>query len=93
MKTVNISARSRNVTNLLKKVDNGGLILRAPNGKFFVLASLEGWEGFDVGGSKSFAQEVKLTARNKELMQFLAQRRSRAKRIPLTKVKEQLGLD
>lgn len=93
MKTINIPARAKTVTNLLKKVDNGGLILRAPNGKYFVLAALEGWEGFDVGSGKSFAQEVRLTARNKELIQFLAQRRSRAKRIPLTKVKEQLGLE
>ena len=92
MKAVNISARAKSVTNLLKEVDNGGLILRAPNGKYFVLAALEEWEGFDVGGGEDFAQEVKLTARNKDLMRFLSQRRSRAKRIPMAKVKEQLGI-
>ena len=93
MKTINVSARARTLTSLLKQVDDGGLILRAPNGKYFVLAAIEGWEGFDVGSGRSFAQEVKLTGRNKELMRFLARRRSEAKRLSLAKVKQQLGLD
>ena len=58
-----------------------------------MLASIEQWEGFEVGAGDDFAREVKKTARNKKLMNFLAKRRSNGKRIPLAKVKEELGLN
>jgi len=69
------------------------LILQAANGKCFVLTSIQNWEGFNVGAGDDFAEEVKLTTQNKKLMKLLTERRSPAQRIPLAKVKEQLGLN
>ena len=95
MKTVDVPARARSVTNLLRQAGRKGLILRAPNGNCFVLSPIEGWVGFDVGHSRSFAEEVRRTRENAKLMKFLAQRkrRSRAKPISAAKVRKQLGLD
>jgi hypothetical protein len=93
MKTVMVSARSRTLNDLLKKARRTGLILQSADGQRFVLTSVEQWEGFDVGADDDFAREVKKTARNKKLMKFLAGRRSNGKRIPLAKVKEELGLN
>ena len=58
-----------------------------------VLLSLEDWQGFDVGDSEDFEQEVKTTSENKALMAFLAERRSNGKRVSMKDVKKQLGLD
>jgi hypothetical protein len=38
------------------------------------------------------AEEVKATSQNKELIEFLAERRIRGKRIPNKKARERLGL-
>lgn len=93
MKTVTVPARAKTLNNLLKRARRTGLILQSADGQRFVLASLEHWEGFAVGVGDDFAREVKLTVRNKKLMKFLAERRTHGKRIPLAKVKEQLGLN
>lgn len=93
MKTATIPARAKTLNSLLKRARRNSLILQSADGQRFVLTSIENWEGFDVGAEGDFAQEVKLTAQNKKLMKFLAERRSHAKRIPLAKVKEQLGLN
>jgi len=93
MKTVMVSARSRTLNDLLKKARRPGLILQSADGQRFVLTSVEQWEGFDVGADDDFVREVKKTARNKKLMKLLAGRRSNGKRIPLAKVKEELGLN
>ena len=95
MKTINVSTRSKTLTNLLKQVKNGGVILRTSDGKLFALTALKGWEGFEVGNSKDFREEVKRTSRNKDLMRFLSERkhRSKGKLIPISKVRQRLGLD
>ena len=93
MKTVTVPARAKTLNNLLKRARRSGLILQSTDGQRFVLASLEHWEGFDVGAGDDFAREVKLTVRNKKLMKLLTERRTHGKRIPLAKVKEQLGLN
>ena len=92
MKTVTVSARAKTVNALLKRARRNGLILQAADGQRFVLASLENWVGFEGGRGGDFEREVRVTAKNKKLMKFLAERRSHGKRIPLAKVKEQLGL-
>jgi hypothetical protein len=51
----------------------------------FVLISIEDWEGFEVDEDDDITQ-------NKELMEYLAKRRSQGNRIPLAGVKAQLGL-
>jgi hypothetical protein len=93
MKTITVSARAKTLNGLLKKAQRNGLILQSSDGQRFVLTSIKNWEGFNMGAGNDFAQEVKLTTQNKKLMKFLAERRSHAKRIPLAKVKEQLGLN
>lgn len=93
MKTIIVPARAKTLNELLKKARRTGLILQSADGQRFVLASIKDWEGFDVGAGDDFAREVKRTAQNKKLMKFLTERRTQGKRIPLTKVKEQLGLN
>ena len=77
---------------LLTKAREEEIILQTQDGEQFVLGLLEGWEAFDVGDSGDFEEEVKATAENKELAEYLAARRSKGKRIPLADVKEKLGL-
>lgn len=92
MKVVTVSAQEKFLFDLLKKVREEGLILQTTDGQQFVLLSLEGWQGFYVGESDDFEKEVQVTADNKELMAFLAERRTNKKSIPLDDVKKQLGL-
>ena len=77
---------------MLESVKEEGLILQTADGQQFVLFGLEDWQGFDVGDSNDFEQEVKATSENQALMAFLAERRSQGKRIPMADVKKQLGL-
>jgi len=93
MKTVTVSPRAKTLHNLLRKARRNGLILQSPEGERFVLTPIGNWIGFDVGDSDDFAEEVKMTVRNKKLMKFLAKRRRHGKRIPIEKVREQLGID
>lgn len=93
MKTITVPAREKTLNAVLKKARRNRLILQSANGQRFVLISIENGEGFNVSAGNDFAQEVKLTTQNKKLMKFLAERRRHVKRIPLAKVKEQLGLN
>ncbi|WP_226592412.1 hypothetical protein [Microseira wollei] len=77
---------------LLAMVKEEGLILQTTDGQQFILLSLEDWQGFDVGDSDDFEQEVSVTSENQELMAFLAKRRSNGKRVSMADVKKQLGL-
>ncbi len=92
MKVVTVPAEQKFLFDLLMKVQEEGLILQTTAGQQFVLLSLEDWQGFEVGESDDFEQEVKATSENKDLLAFLAERRSNGKRVPLTDVKKQLGL-
>jgi hypothetical protein len=46
--------------------------------------------GFDVGESKDFAKEARMTVRNKKLMRLLVERRRHGKRISLKEVRKLL---
>ncbi|MBN2117876.1 MAG: hypothetical protein JW730_14970 [Anaerolineales bacterium] len=93
MKTVVISSRSKTLRALLKQARKNGLILQSPEGERFVLAPIGDWQVFDVGESEDFAEEVKATSQNKELIKFLKERHTHGKRILIKKVRERLGLD
>ena len=93
MKTVVVSSRSKTIHALLKQARRNGLILQSPEGEHFVLAPIGDWQAFNVGDSEDFAEEVKATSQNKELIKFLKERHTRGKRIPIKKVRERLGLD
>lgn len=73
------------LNDLLKKARRKQVVLQSAHGERFVLASIQGWEGFEVG------QDDDIT-KNRRLMSHLARRRSGGKRIPLAQVKAQLGL-
>ncbi|MCD4738693.1 MAG: hypothetical protein K8R89_05475 [Anaerolineae bacterium] len=55
--------------------------------------ALEEWQGFEIGDSDDFEQEVQATIANQELLTFLVAHRSNAPRVPLAEVKKQLGLN
>jgi hypothetical protein len=92
MKVVTVPEEQKFLFDLLMEVEEEGLILQTADGQQFVLLSLEDWQGFEVGDSDDFEQEVKVTSENKALMAFLAERRSNGKRVPMKDVKKQLGL-
>jgi hypothetical protein len=93
MRVVTVSPEQKNLVELLKIVKEEGLILETTDGQQFVLFSLEDWQGFDVGDSEDFEQEVKKTSENKALMALLAERRSDEQRVSIAEVKKQLRLD
>jgi hypothetical protein len=92
MKTIAVPARSKTLNELLRKAGRTGLILQSADGHRFVLASIEGWQGHDVGAVDDFGDEVKRTVRSRKLMKARANRRRNGKRIPLARVKDELGL-
>jgi hypothetical protein len=96
MKTIIVSPRSKTLHALLRKARREGLIPQFPEGEQFMLSPLGGWRAFYVGDSEDFAEEVKATSQNKELMKFLAERAKKSgnsKRTPIEKVREELGLN
>lgn len=93
MKTVVISSHSKTLRALLKQARKNGLILQSPEGERYVLSPIGDWQAFHVGDSDDFAEEVKATSKNKELMKFLTERRTHGKRVSIEKVRGRLGLD
>lgn len=95
MKTIPVSTRAKALNELLKKARRGTVILESADGQRFALTSVNNWEGFEVGTSKDFAQEVERTGKNKKLMKSLASRRKSAKTagVPIAEARKQLGLD
>ena len=82
MKTINISTKAKTINSLLRKATGGGLILRSPEGREFILAEID-----------DFDREIELTRQNKALMKFLASRGKRTETIKASEMKTQLGLD
>lgn len=85
MKTIVVPARAKVLNELLKAARQTEVILESADGQRFVLISIEDWEGFEVDEDDDITQ-------NKDLMEYLAKRRSQGNRIPLAGVKAQLGL-
>lgn len=93
MRIVTVPAEQEFLLDLLMKVKEDGIILQTKTGQQFVLLSLEGWQGFDVGDSEDFEEEVKATSENKALMAFLAERKQGGKHMSMKDVKVLLGLN
>lgn len=93
MKVITVPTEEKLLNELLKEAQESSLVLETIEGQRFVLISIEEWAGFEVGEGDDFEREVELTGQNAALLKFLAERRSRGKRISLTEVKEQLGLE
>ena len=81
MKTVTISINDTTVIELLKQALHGGLILRDPNGREFILAEID-----------DFSEEIELTRKNEKLMKLLDERGKQTKTVKFEEVKVQLDL-
>jgi hypothetical protein len=82
MKTIDTGLTTPSVSELLELASCGNIILRAPDGKEFLLAEVD-----------DLALEVAVVRQQPELMQFLTQRSSSGSRSSLKQVRETLGLD
>jgi len=85
MKIISVPDHSEFLNDLLKKALFEEVIMESATGQRFVLSSIHGWEGFEVGEDDDITK-------NKKLMKHLASRRSGGKAIPLSEVKNRLGL-
>jgi len=81
VKTVTVPGQAKTINALLKRARRGGLILRSPDGREFVLAEID-----------DFDREIELTRKNKRLMKLLDERGKQTKTLGLREVKAQLGL-
>lgn len=85
MKIISVPARAKILNDLLKKALLEEIIMESANGQRFVLASIQGWEGFEVGEDDDITK-------NEKLMKHLANRRTHAKTISLSEVRSRLGV-
>ena len=81
MKTIDVGVAAPGLQELLELASTGNVILRAPNGKEFLLAEVD-----------DLALEVAAVCQQPELMDFLAQRSKAGPRSSLKQVRETLGL-
>ena len=82
MKTVHVSSRSRVLNVLLRQAGQENLVLRAPDGREFVLAETD-----------DFSREIELTRENEKLMAFLDRRGREDASVPLSEARRRLGCD
>lgn len=80
MRTIDLSATSANLIEILSLAGDETVIVRTPEGREFVISEVD-----------DFAHEVALTAQNQELMAFLAERSKETKRYSISKVREMLN--
>lgn len=80
-----VPTRAKTLNDLLRRARRKEIVLESADGERFVLAPIQGWEGFAVGKDEDISK-------NKKLMSHLANRRRRGKKIPLAEVRSQLGL-
>ena len=95
MRMQTISARSKTVSDLLKKARRKDLFLQSPDGEQFVLARVTNLQAFYIGSSDDAEREIEMTRKNKRLGKFLDERGAASKtgkRKSLAEVKRRLGL-
>jgi len=81
MKTIKVSNQQKALQALLKKASGENLVLRAPDGREFILAELD-----------DFDREIELTRQNKEFMRLLDERGREKATIPAAEARRRLGL-
>lgn len=86
MKATRVSPRAKTLNDLLNRARRRAVILETARGERFVLASIEGWEGYALGKDEDITK-------NKQLLKQLEARRSGRKPIPLAQIKAELGLE
>lgn len=82
MKTIDVSAASPTLSEVLEFADEGAVMLRMADGREFLVAEVD-----------DFEHEVSLVGQNEELMQFLAERSKETKRYSLTEARKLLDLE
>ena len=82
MKMIDTALTAPSLPELLALASGGNILLRAPDGKEFLLAEVD-----------DLALEVAVVRQQPELMEFLAQRSNVGPRSSLRQVREMLGLD
>jgi hypothetical protein len=82
MKTVDLSAETPTLNELLQLAENESVILRTPQGREFVIAEVE-----------DFDQEIAQTLKNGELMRLLDERSKEPGVHSLKQVREKLNLE
>jgi hypothetical protein len=89
MRTIELTTIAQPVEDLLDLAEAEGVLLRLPNGKVFLLASV-----VDTAEDEDdFADEVARTRQNAALMQLLRERSQEQTRYSAQQVRERLGLD
>jgi hypothetical protein len=88
MRTIELTTIAQPVEDLLDLADAEGVLLRLPNGKVFLLASVTDAAAED----DDFADEVARTRQNAALMQLLRERSQEQTRYSAQQVRERLGL-
>jgi hypothetical protein len=81
LKTVKIASSARGIRRLLARARANNLILRAPDGREFILAEID-----------DFNREIELTRQNKALMKLLASRSKTTKRVAFAEVRKRLSI-
>jgi hypothetical protein len=88
MRTIELTTIAQPVEDLLDLAEAEGVLLRLPNGKVFLLASVANVAEDD----DDFADEVARTRQNAALMQLLHERSQEQTRYSAQQVRERLGL-
>lgn len=82
MKTIEVEHAAITLPELLRLASKDNVVLRAADGKEFLLAQMD-----------DFSQEVALVREQPELMALLQQRSRSSRRLSLSEVRAELGLD
>ncbi|MCB2263534.1 MAG: hypothetical protein LGR52_11485 [Candidatus Thiosymbion ectosymbiont of Robbea hypermnestra] len=81
MKTIELAGSSLNLEGALALASHNNILLKARDGREFVLAEID-----------NFDQEIELTRKNQELMNLLDQRSEDKEMLTIRQAREQLGL-
>jgi len=81
MKTIKVSRQEKALQALLKRASQENLILRAPDGREFIIAAVD-----------DFDREIQLQRQNKEFMRFLDERGREKATITAEEARRSLGL-
>ncbi len=95
MRTVTVSSRSKVLNEILKLAQKADLIVQSADGARFFLTSVGSAQTFYIGSDDDFGAEIAAARKNKRFMKFLDERTKKSKngkRIPIEKVREELGL-
>ncbi len=95
MRMQTISAKSKTLSDLLKKARRKDLFLQSADGEQYVLARVTDLQAFFVGSSDDAEREIEMTRKNKRLSKFLDERGAASKTGKgklLAEVRRRLGL-